>query len=104
MRRMRRLRQNGAFRRLVRETTLSADDLLQPYFVVPGHGIKQEIRSPFQGTTIYPLIAWSKKPGRRTILVFLRFSFSAFPRRRIRMPAQLGLTLPTGLSRKRCEL
>jgi len=42
---MRRLRQNGAFRRLVRETTLSVDDLLQPFFVVPGHGIKQEISS-----------------------------------------------------------
>ena len=45
MRRMRRLRQNGAFRRLVRETTLGVDDLLQPFFVVPGHGIKQEISS-----------------------------------------------------------
>ncbi len=42
---MRRLRQNGAFRRLVRETTLSVDDLLQPFFVVPGHGIKEEIGS-----------------------------------------------------------
>ncbi|HXH47947.1 MAG TPA: porphobilinogen synthase [Terriglobia bacterium] len=42
---MRRLRQNGAFRRLVRETTLGVDDLLQPFFVVPGHGIKEEISS-----------------------------------------------------------
>jgi porphobilinogen synthase len=42
---MRRLRQNAAFRRLVRETTLGVDDLLQPFFVVPGHGIKEEISS-----------------------------------------------------------
>jgi len=30
---------------LVRETTLGVDDLLQPLFVVPGHGIKREIPS-----------------------------------------------------------
>lgn len=42
---MRRLRQNGTFRRLVRETTLSVDDLLQPFFVVPGHGIREEINA-----------------------------------------------------------
>jgi len=42
---MRRLRQNGTFRRLVRESTLAVDDLLQPFFVVPGHGIKEEISS-----------------------------------------------------------
>ena len=42
---MRRLRQNGTFRRLVRETTLAVDDLLQPFFVVPGHGVKEEISS-----------------------------------------------------------
>ncbi len=41
--RMRRLRQNSGFRRLVRETTLAVDDLLQPFFVVPGHGIREEI-------------------------------------------------------------
>ena len=42
---MRRLRQNGTFRRLVRETSIAVDDLLQPFFVVPGHGIKEEIDS-----------------------------------------------------------
>lgn len=30
---------------MVRETTLGVDDLLQPFFVVPGQGIKQEISS-----------------------------------------------------------
>ena len=43
--RMRRLRQNGKFRKLVRETSLSVDDLILPLFVVPGHGIKHEISS-----------------------------------------------------------
>lgn len=43
--RLRRLRQNEAFRRLVREHALSVDDLILPFFVVPSHGVKQEISS-----------------------------------------------------------
>ena len=43
--RLRRLRQNTGFRRLVRETSISADDLVLPLFVVPGHGIKKEMSS-----------------------------------------------------------
>jgi porphobilinogen synthase len=43
--RLRRLRQNRSFRRLVRETSLSVDDLILPLFVVPGHGVKEEISS-----------------------------------------------------------
>ncbi len=43
--RMRRLRQNAHFRRLVRETSLSVDDLILPLFAVPGNGIKHEISS-----------------------------------------------------------
>jgi porphobilinogen synthase len=39
------LRQNEKFRRLVRETSLSVDDLVWPLFAVPGHGIRQEISS-----------------------------------------------------------
>jgi porphobilinogen synthase len=41
--RLRRLRQNEKFRRLVRETSLSVDDLVWPLFAVPGQGIRQEI-------------------------------------------------------------
>ncbi len=41
--RLRRLRQNEQFRRLVRETSVSVDDLVWPLFAVPGHGIRQEI-------------------------------------------------------------
>jgi porphobilinogen synthase len=43
--RMRRLRRNETFRRMVRETTVSADDLIMPYFVRSGTGIKDEIKS-----------------------------------------------------------
>lgn len=43
--RLRRLRQNENIRRLVRETHLTADDLIMPLFVRPGKGIKQPIPS-----------------------------------------------------------
>ena len=43
--RMRRLRQNENLRRLVRETTLSVDDLIYPLFVCPGKSVKNEIKS-----------------------------------------------------------
>jgi porphobilinogen synthase len=41
--RLRRLRQNEKFRRLVRENSLAVSDLILPLFVVPGEGIKHEI-------------------------------------------------------------
>jgi porphobilinogen synthase len=44
-RRLRRLRQNEGFRRLVRETSLCVDDLVWPLFAVPGQGIRQEINA-----------------------------------------------------------
>ena len=43
--RPRRLRVNGVIRRLVRETTLSADDLIYPVFVVEGSNVKREVPS-----------------------------------------------------------
>lgn len=43
--RPRRLRKNENFRRMIRETQLSVDNLIMPYFVVPGKGIRQEIPS-----------------------------------------------------------
>ena len=43
--RMRRLRSNGSVRRLVRETSLSADDLIYPLFVRQGKGLKEPIES-----------------------------------------------------------
>ncbi len=41
----RRLRQTPALRRMVRETRLSADDLIMPLFVRPGRGVRKEIAS-----------------------------------------------------------
>ncbi len=43
--RLRRLRKNDNMRRLVRETGLSADDFIQPLFVVEGDGVRREISS-----------------------------------------------------------
>ena len=43
--RARRLRKNENFRRLIRETKLSVDDLVYPLFVVPGKNFKKPIQS-----------------------------------------------------------
>ena len=43
--RLRRLRQNERIRRLVRETSLSVDDLVYPLFVCPGKDVKTPISS-----------------------------------------------------------
>ena len=41
--RMRRLRQGGAVRRMVRETRLSADDFVYPIFVTHGRDVRREV-------------------------------------------------------------
>jgi porphobilinogen synthase len=43
--RLRRLRRNETLRRMMRETTLSVDDLIMPLFVRPGSGERREIIS-----------------------------------------------------------
>jgi porphobilinogen synthase len=43
--RHRRLRSTAAMRSLVRETVLSADDLIAPIFITQGEGVRQEISS-----------------------------------------------------------
>ncbi|MCG6974190.1 MAG: porphobilinogen synthase [Desulfobacterales bacterium] len=43
--RPRRLRQNAAFRRMIRETKLSTDDLILPLFAINGKGVKNPIDS-----------------------------------------------------------
>ncbi len=43
--RLRRLRYNPIVRDMVRETHLRTDDLIYPLFVVPGSGIKNEVKS-----------------------------------------------------------
>ena len=43
--RMRRLRKNENIRKMVRETSLSVNDFIQPLFIVHGSGVKSEINS-----------------------------------------------------------
>ena len=43
--RPRRLRRTANLRRMVRETTLSADNFIYPLFIVPGSGVRREISS-----------------------------------------------------------
>ena len=43
--RPRRMRRNEALRGLIRETTLSADQLIYPLFIVPGKKVKKEVSS-----------------------------------------------------------
>lgn len=43
--RPRRLRQNETWRRMVRETQLSTDDLIVPLFIVPGKGVRNPVKS-----------------------------------------------------------
>jgi len=43
--RPRRLRRTDSWRRMVRETELSVDHLVYPLFVVPGEGVRTEVRS-----------------------------------------------------------
>lgn len=43
--RARRLRRNEIFRALVRETSISADHLVYPLFVMPGKGVRDEVSS-----------------------------------------------------------
>jgi porphobilinogen synthase len=43
--RPRRLRQSEAFRRMIRETTLSVDDIILPLFAIGGKGVKNPIPS-----------------------------------------------------------
>ena len=43
--RPRRLRQTGAFRRMIRETTLKTDDLIMPFFAIGGKDVKNPVPS-----------------------------------------------------------
>jgi porphobilinogen synthase len=43
--RMRRLRRSEALRSMVRETRLAPEDFIYPLFVVPGEGVRKEVRS-----------------------------------------------------------
>lgn len=59
MRRFRRLRGSEAMRRLVRETRISAEEMIYPIFVIEGENIKTMIPS-MPGVSNIPLTAWMK--------------------------------------------
>ena len=61
--RPRRMRHNEAFRRMIRETRLSADNLILPLFVIDGKGVKNPIPSMpgHYQLSIDNLVALSKK-------------------------------------------
>lgn len=73
--RPRRLRASDNLRRMVRETTISVDDLIYPLFIKPGTGIKEEITS-MKGQFRYSLdmleaeIHEIAKLGIRSVLLF----------------------------------
>ncbi|RAV28342.1 porphobilinogen synthase [Sinomicrobium soli] len=77
LRRNRRLRQNSAIRRLVRETALTPDDFLVPLFVTEGKQLKEEIAS-MPGYYRYSLDLLEKevrelyKTGLRAVLLFVK--------------------------------
>ena len=53
--RPRRLRRTAVLRRMVRETRLSPDDFIQPYFVCPGRGVRKPIGAMPGGINALPL-------------------------------------------------
>ena len=62
MSRFRRLRKNAALRNLVRETTLSADDVIQPFFVMEGEQEQETVES-MPGIFRYSIHALLKAVG-----------------------------------------
>ena len=73
--RPRRLRASAALRALVAETELSANDLIAPYFVVPGRGEQQAIASlpgvhRYSVDTLLPQLERALELGLRAALLF----------------------------------
>ena len=61
--RLRRLRRTETLRRMVRETSLSRDDLILPLFVVEGSGIREPVGSMpgVQRFSVAP--SWARRSG-----------------------------------------
>ncbi|MFC5700529.1 porphobilinogen synthase [Cohnella faecalis] len=73
--RNRRLRNSASMRSLVRETILTANDFIAPIYIVPGTGIKHEIRSMpgvfhFSLDTVEQELSELVSAGIRSVLVF----------------------------------
>jgi porphobilinogen synthase len=77
--RPRRLRKNELFRRMVRETKLSVDDLIYPLFVTAGKGVRREVPSMpgvFQ-LSVENLVKEAKEAGSLGIPAILLFGIPA---------------------------
>ncbi len=73
--RPRRLRANSALRELVAETRVHAEDLIPPYFVVPGRGETQSIHalpgvSRYSVDTLMPQLGRALNLGIRAVMLF----------------------------------
>ncbi|MBW2051666.1 MAG: porphobilinogen synthase [Deltaproteobacteria bacterium] len=73
--RARRLRQNENLRRMVRESSLSVNDLIYPLFVVPGSGIKEPISTipgqyHFSVDTLVDEVASARDLGIPAVILF----------------------------------
>ncbi|MBW1709998.1 MAG: porphobilinogen synthase [Deltaproteobacteria bacterium] len=73
--RARRLRQNENLRRMVRESSLSVNDLIYPLFVVPGSGIKEPISTMpgqyhFSVDTLVDEVASARDLGIPAVILF----------------------------------
>ena len=73
--RPRRMRKNENLRRLIRETRLSADNLIYPLFVVPGKGVKKPIASmpgvfQMSADVLVPEVRAAKEAGIPAVLLF----------------------------------
>ena len=64
--RLRRLRRNETLRRMVRETSLSRDDLILPLFVVEGSGVREPVVSMpgVQRFSVDTVVTEAKRGGR----------------------------------------
>jgi len=69
------MRKNENLRRLIRETRLSADNLIYPLFVVPGKGVKKPIASmpgvfQMSADVLVPEVRAAKEAGIPAVLLF----------------------------------
>ncbi|MBW2366445.1 MAG: porphobilinogen synthase [Deltaproteobacteria bacterium] len=73
--RPRRLRQNEAFRRMIRETVLTVDDLILPLFAIGGKGVKNPIPSmpgnyQLSIDNLLPVVSEAKDAGIPAVMLF----------------------------------
>jgi len=94
--RLRRLRRTGALRELVRETSLSLSDLVQPLFVAP-HALVNERLPPLSRLTVEGLLGECEELVRAGVRSVLLFGIPEQKDDQAQAP-----TTPTASSSRRC--